>query len=139
MFAFDPEAFIRESLNSAIEAYKMSVTSNYGGQPLFLPIMRLVDLRIILTNVNPQLTAAGTVIKALDEYISNAVSNCDAAWNDPLLPLHWPMLLDHVQTAIAIMEKLWVTSYEHKGSIKSLVDKLLFLLHDTLQVAGLRV
>ena len=114
----------------------MAAASSYGDQTRPFPIMRIVDLRVMLASVNPQLADTGPVTKVLDEHINNAVSNCRATWTDPMLPLHGPMLLDHIHTAIAIMEKLWVTTYEHKASIRSLVDRLLSLLPDALRATA---
>ena len=127
-------------LTSLIGPYSTSSPLTFSAPPVLPPLLKIVELRLMLTSMTSQPPVSVIIIQEIDQCICNILYRCADFWlvsdKSDVLLVHENAFVEDIQALIMIRDKLWATNFARKSAITDLLNSMLELLLKCLQNTG---
>ena len=118
----------------------MSSPLIFSAPPILPPLLKLIDLRIMLASINIQPPISANILQGIDQYACIILDRCTRFWLAPdtndLLLVHENAFVEDIQALIMIREKFLATDFTRKSHLTEFLNRMLELLLRHLQSTG---
>ena len=118
----------------------MSSPLTFSAPPILSPVLKIIDLRIMLASIIFQPLISANTVQGIDQYACIILDRCARFWlasdTSNLLLVHENAFVEDIQALITIQEKLWATDFARKSDLTHLLNRMLEVLLRHLQSTG---